>query len=736
MRRVINLNSNWTFIKQAASYEDAVGASGSIVSLPHTWNAEDGQDGGNDYYRGTCWYRYDFKSPELDSGERVFIEFMGAAMTAEVYLNGKSLKIHEGGYSTFRAELTEVLQEDNILIVSVDNSENNRVYPQLADFTFYGGIYRDVNMVIVPQTHFSLDRSGGPALQVTPVVEGDRAVVTIDVWVTGEDTDIALAVGEIERSVRSDNGHAQAKMVIENVRLWDGINDPYLYTATATIEDDSVCTRFGCRSFSVDPQQGFILNGRRYPLRGVSRHQDHAGVGNALTHDMHEKDITLIREIGANSIRLAHYQHAQEFYDLCDEQGLIVWAEIPYITSHMSSARNNALSQMQELVIQNYNHPSIVCWGLSNEITAASKVDEDLLNSHRELNDLCHRLDSTRPTTIANVFMLETDNEMLEIADINSYNLYFGWYLGTLEQNDEFFDEFHAKYPDRCIGFSEYGADANPRFQSPDPERGDYTESYQAIYHEHMLQMIEKRPWLWSTYVWNMFDFAADGRDEGGKNGLNQKGLVTIDRKVRKDAFYLYKAYWSNEPFVHICGRRYVNRAEELTEIKVYSNQDKIDLYLDGKLLASQKGSRVFRFEVPINSEHLIGVKSGGLTDEITVVKCEEKDHSYMFDQRGDIVNWFDRDAIDPNFYSIEDTLADLRNHPQAAMMIDQMMAGASASRGDVAESVKDNPNLQKMLGRMKLSALLKQAGDSISIEQLQGLNDMLQRIKKITEEN
>jgi beta-galactosidase len=736
MRQEVNLRDGWVFIKQAGSYDEAIHAAGEKISLPHTWNAIDGQDGGNDYHRGTCWYRYEFPNPDLKKDERVFIEFMGAAMTAEVFLNGKSLTVHEGGYSTFRVELTEHILPDNTLVVAVDNSANNRVYPQLADFTFYGGLYRDVNLIIVPQTHFSLNRSGGPALQITPVIEGDDAMVTIDLWLTGGDSEVTISIDNYKQTVKTENGHAQTMIIISNVRRWDGIDDPFLYTATARTSDDSVSARFGCRSFSVDSQSGFILNGRSYPLRGVSRHQDHAGVGNAVTQEMHETDMELIRDIGANSIRLAHYQHAQAFYDLCDEQGILVWAEIPYITSHMSNGRENAMSQMKELVIQNYNHPSIVCWGLSNEITAATQVNDELIASHRDLNELCHVLDSTRPTTMANVFMLETDSEMLEIADINSYNLYFGWYLGTLEQNDEFFDDYHNKYPERCMGFSEYGADANPQYQSSKPERGDYTESYQAIYHEHMLQMIEQRPWLWSTYVWNMFDFAADGRDEGGKNGLNQKGLVTIDRKLCKDAYYLYKAYWSQQPFVHICGRRYINRAEEVTEVKVYSNQTEVELFVDGKPFASLTGNKIFRFNVPISGKHTISAKSQQLSDEISLVKCEEPDKSYMFDQRGDIVNWFDRDTINPNFYSIEDTLADLRKHPQAAMLIDQLMSGASASRGDVAESVKDNPNLQRMMGRMKLSAMLKHAGDSVSVEQLQTLNDMLQKIEKIKVES
>ena len=267
----------------------------------------------------------------------------------------------------------------------------------------------------------------------------------------------------------------------------------------------------------------------------------------------HKKDMEIILELGATTLRLAHYQHAQEFYDLCDECGLILWAEIPYITMHMKNARANTLTQMEELVVQNYNHPSIITWGLSNEITAASAVNEDLLENHTQLNDLCHKLDPTRPTTMANVFMLETDSPILEIPDINSYNLYFGWYLGELEQTDDFFDEYHEKYPDRVIGFSEYGADANPQYQSAAPEKGDYTESYQALYHEHMLQMIEARPYLWATHVWNLFDFAADGRDEGGKHGENQKASLPWTENSKKTPSIFTKRHGIKQIHLYTC---------------------------------------------------------------------------------------------------------------------------------------------------------------------------------------
>ena len=733
MRNIIQLKNNWKFIKSAADVMEAAIAEGESISLPHTWNAIDGQDGGNDYHRGTCWYVKEFTKPDINPTDRVYIEFLGAAMTADVFMNGEKVCHHEGGYSTFRVDITEKLLKNNTLVVSLDNDDNTTVYPQKADFTFYGGLYRNVNMIIVPESHFALDYCGTPGIKVTPVVdlEAKKATVTVETWVSGSASSVDFTVnGETMTSPVEDH-RAVAVFTIENVHLWDGVNDPYLYTAEAALESgDKVSTRFGCREFHIDPREGFFLNGRSYLLRGVSRHQDFKGVGNALTLEHHKKDMEIIREIGATTLRLAHYQHAQEFYDLCDENGLIVWAEIPYITMHMKDGRANTLSQMEELVVQNYNHPSIICWGLSNEITAASAVNEDLLENHRLLNDLCHRLDSTRPTTMANVFMLETDSPILEIPDINSYNLYFGWYLGDLEQNDEFFDEYHEKYPDRAIGFSEYGADANPQYQSSAPEKGDYTESYQAVYHEHILKMIEDRPWLWATHVWNLFDFAADGRDEGGKHGENQKGLVTIDRKVKKDAFYLYKAAWNRkEPFVHLCGSRYVDRAEEVTEVKVYSNQPEVTLIVDGREFETKTGKTVFSFSVPIHGEHRVTARSGECTDAITIRKVAEPNDDYVFVKRSPVTNWFDADDVDETCYSVADTLAEIRSNPQAGAIIDSMMAKGASERGDVADAVKDNPALQRMMGRMTLISLLKQSGaDEESIKQL---NRILQGIKK-----
>lgn len=743
MRKVTELSDNWIFVKSANNVLEAAAAEGIPVSLPHTWNAKDGQDGGNDYYRGTCWYRLPLERPELKDGEKAYLEFDGAAMTADVYLNGERLAHHEGGYSRFRVEITEKLTgTGNELVVSVDNSDNGRVYPQKADFTFYGGLYRMVRLIIVPESHFVMDYYGGNGIKVTPEVtlaqedgKAASAAVTVEIWADGSAERVTVIVaGETKQAAVTD-GYAKVEFNLEPVHLWDGVDDPYLYTAKAELESgDVVETRFGCRNFHIDPQEGFFLNGRSYPLRGVSRHQDRKDAGNALTLAMHREDMGIIKEIGANTLRLAHYQHAQEFYDLCDENGIIVWAEIPYITMHMHNGRENTVSQMRELIIQNYNHPSIVCWGLSNEITAASAVNEELLENHRELNDLCHELDQTRKTVMANVFMLETDSPMLEIPDINSYNLYFGWYLGEMKQTDEFFDEYHNTYPNRCIGFSEYGADANPAYHSAKPDRGDYTEEYQCLYHEHMLHMIEECPWLWATHVWNLFDFAADGRDEGGKHGENQKGLVTIDRQLKKDAFYLYKAYWGKEAFVHLCGSRYVDRVEEMTKVKVYSNQPAVALYVDGALVEEQNGSRVFEFEVALSGVHKIIAKAGGCEDEMTIRKVAEANKDYLFVKEGDIVNWFDKEDFHEDCYSVGDTLGEIAKSPEANAIVQKLTEKATASRGDVAESVKDNPALQRMMQRMTLQSMLKQAGDAITPEEIKVLNDALQKIKKVAD--
>ena len=772
MRESQSLNQNWKFAK-TAEIPAELPEGWESVSLPHTYNAADGQDGGNDYYRGPAVYVRTLRTPEDSKNKEFYLECLGAAMTAEVFLNGTRLSRHEGGFSTFRVRLTEALRPtgcDNLLAIRVDNSENDRVYPQKADFTFYGGLYRDVNLITVPQAHFALIPDGTPGIHVISEVDlaHRTAAVQVDVQTEGvadgetvelrifgaDDEDSQHAGGAACQTVRAavrDN-HARGSFHLDPVRLWEGLADPYLYTAEAVLISegeagdeesvlDAVGTRFGVRSFRVDPEKGFFLNGRPYPLRGVSRHQDRLGVGNAITPAMMEEDMAVIRDIGANSLRLAHYQQAQAFYDLCDENGILVWAEIPFITKFMEKGIQNTLDQMRELIAQSSNHPSIYCWGLSNEITASSPVTEELMENHRMLQKLCHEMDPTRPTVMAHAFMLEKDSPLIGIADLGCYNLYFGWYLGELDQNDSFLDEYHSLYPERAIGLAEYGADANIQFHAEHPTQGDYSEEFQCLYHEHIVRMIQDRPYLWATYAWNLFDFAADGRDEGGKKGQNQKGLVEFDHKTRKDAFYLYKAVWSREPFVHLCGKRFVNRAGEATRVRVYTNQERVTLY-DGTRIVARKERQdaaqpgVFLFDVPLHGEMYLSVvaDSGGQTvrDEMTLRQVPEPDPSYQFGGAGAVVNWFDKITIDPACYSIRDTLGELEQNPGTKTIVDRMMQRAVASRGDVAKSTAGNRALQQMMAGMTLESLLKKAGSNvISPEMMQTINEALQKVKK-----
>ena len=729
MRTQYTFNTDWQFTKP--------GTEPVPVTLPHTWNAADGTDGGNDYFRGTCTYTKEFAAPEHTDDEEVWLEFEGAAMTAVVTLNGQELAHHAGGYSMFRVNLTPALAAQNTLTVAVDNSANRTVYPKKADFTFYGGLYRNVHMIIVPQSHFALNNHGAPALRVTPEVADDLQHATVRVEAFCENvpdgTQITFAIPDvIEMKMPVHDGKATARVVLNPVHLWDGVADPYLYSVAAALPSgDAVAVNFGCRKIDFKPDTGFWLNGKNIRLVGAARHQDRASLGNALTTAEHEEDMQILRDMGANTVRLAHYQHAQYFYDLCDKYGLVAWAEIPYITEHMPEANANALAQMEELVTQNYNHPSIICWGLSNEITVTGGVNDDMIANHHALNDLCHKLDATRPTTMAHAFMLDSNDPFVQMSDICSYNLYYGWYLGELQQNDEFFDSFHKNHPDRVIGLSEFGADANPAYQSARPERGDWSESYQAVYHEHMLKMWSERPYIWAMHVWNGFDFGADGRGEGGKPGQNQKGLVTFDRKTKKDAYFIYKAYLSSDPFVHLCGRRYAHRAESETEIKVYSNQPRVTLYVDGKKFAAQDGDKIFKFTVPLSGTHEIKAEASNCTDSMTITKVGKPDPAYRAE--GQVENWFDKpeELVKEGYYSIMDSMADLQKNPQAAVLLARIMERATASYGDVAKNVQMPEAVQRQMAKMPLQALLKQAGKAVPPAMIQQLNAALNKIKK-----
>lgn len=638
MREITKIMKGWEF----------TGPDGTTttVDLPHTWNARDGQDGGNDYWRGTCIYRTHFAAPQFNTAShQVWIQFDGVNASAHVVLNGSPVCNHDGGYSTFRANITELLRDENELTVEVDNSKNDRVYPQKADFTFYGGIYRDVSLMVVSKNHFTLDYFGGPGIRITSTVQGADASVQVTTWHDGEG-EVSIELLDAAGNTVATGKGSDITLTIFNAHLWNGVKDPYLYSCKArlvvngTVEDE-ITTRFGVRSFKVDPKKGFFLNGKSYPLHGVSRHQDRKGLGNAITREMHDEDMALIKEIGANTIRLAHYQHDQYFYDLCDEVGMVVWAEIPYISEHMPNGRENTISQMKELIIQNYNHPCIVCWGVSNEITISTKDKKDMLDNHRQLNDLCHEMDKTRLTTLACYAMCGPFNRSAHITDMVSWNLYLGWYVPGFILNDLWMGFFHLCFPNRPFGYSEYGAEGMPNLHSTHPHRGDHTEEYQAKYHEYMLRCFKRHPWMWATHVWNMFDFAADARDQGGEPGMNHKGLVTFDRKTKKDSFYLYKAWWSDEAFVHICSKRFVERTGSTATVKVYSNQSTVALYVNGNKVGEQTGEHVFTFKVPLNGELHIQAVAGDRTDESVIRHVDAPNPEYKLHKtKSKSANW------------------------------------------------------------------------------------------------
>ncbi len=741
MRNVINFNSSWKFSKRELSFKDV--PTGDVVDLPHTWNGEDGQDGGGDYYRGKCYYAKEFDKSILPEEDLYFLEIKGANSKCEVMLNGKTIAEHDGGYSTFRTELRN-LEEHNLLIISVDNSPSETSYPQFADFTFYGGLYRDVNIVCVPFSHFELEYWGGPGMRVTPKISGNCADVEIEAYLKNEKRGQMLEFkifddrGTCVSSKILEVNDRKAHLKIEDVKLWCGIESPTLYRAEIHLLSggeviDKISSNFGCREFKVDSERGFILNGKEYPLRGVSRHQDRPKIGNALKAHHHEEDVKLILEMGANCVRLAHYQHDEYFYELCDKAGLVVWAEIPYISRHNPKAKENTVSQMHELVIQNYNHPSICFWGISNEITMGGEDDESLISNHILLNGLCHSLDETRPTTVAAISMCKPEAEYLRIPDLVAYNHYFGWYGGDVSMNGVWFDSFHEKYPEIPIGISEYGCEAL-NWHTSEPKQGDYTEEYQAYYHEELIKQIEARPYLWATFVWNMFDFAADARNEGGEGGMNHKGLVSFDRKYKKDSFYAYRAWLSKEPFVHIGGKRYAEREEETTEITVYSNLPEVELFANGKSLGKKTGKYFFKFRVQNKGETKLLAKAGNEVDESLIVKVDKFQEKYRLCDIHAVLNWFDI-KIPVGKLSLNDKISDVMDTAEGRALFAELFAKTQKGTSGTAAMPMPNPDdMMELIGGFTVIRFLgmsEMLGLKLNKSELLSINEKLNKIDK-----
>lgn len=732
MRWTQKINQGWQFAKQK-DFTDAVN-----VTLPHSWNAIDGQDGGNDYYRGQCWYRRNLHFDQLLAGHEYWLQFDAVAQRAQVFLNGHNVGHHDGGYSAFRINITQYLTTgDNQLIVAADNLPNDHIYPQKADFTFYGGITRDVSLIETSSpSHFALGHFGDSGIKITPQMDDDNSkTAKINVKVitenTPDQTPVTVQIGSQAITELVFNNQASLSLDLHNIHRWDGINDPYLYLAQITLgtDTDYQAIHFGCRSYHFDPDQGFMLNGHPYRLVGAAKHEDFAHVGSAVTREMEREDCQTLLEMGGNAFRLAHYQHSDYEYSLADQLGILVWAEIPMITKYMPSGDINAQQQLTELICQNWNHASIFCWTLSNEITVATGVTAQLLNCHQHLNDLAHQLDDSRLTCIANAFMLETDSPLLEIPDIRTYNLYYGWYMPGLEENEHFLDQFHQDHPQMMIGLSEYGADNNPQIHSDHPVQGDYSEEYASLLHEHILKIWSSRPWLSVLFPWTLFDFAADGREEGGKPGQNQKGLVTNDRRIRKDSFYIYKAYLAKQPFVHICGHQYTKRPQE-TQLKVYSNQSHVQVYLNGQLFTEADGQYVFSFPLKLSGKTVVEVRAKNAVDQV-VLQIASPDELKQKPKTGKAVtNWFD-DPINPKYYSLDDSINDLLANPKTKRIYEKILAKATSAFGDVAKESKMPPAMAKKMNSIPLTKQLRMVSRAFKPGEIEQYNRELQQIPK-----
>jgi beta-galactosidase len=627
LRTWLSLNSGWRFHKgdvsgaQAPAFNDGAW---TAISVPHTWNAQDGADGGDDYYRGIGWYRRRITVPADLAGKMLFLQFAGANQVADVWIDGTHLGQHQGGYSRFRFGATANLTPgtESVIAVKVTNANNPDIAPLSADYTFQGGIYRNVSLYAVDKLAVRMLDYAGPGIYLRQR-SVTAATATVDVRatvfnnnttsrslvvraiVTDADGTIVADLSSAPQTIGANSGlDVVQTLTIANPRRWNGLADPYKYSATVEIQDatagkvtDVVTEPLGLRSFSLDPATGFSLNGKHLGLHGVNLHQDRAGTGWAESDADHTQDFALITELGATAVRMAHYQHDQKDYNLADATGVVVWAEIPLVngTTNSTAFTASTQNQLRELIRQNYNHPSIVMWSIGNEQRSDDTATNTLLAS---LAALVKSEDPDRISTYAN--NLGNDAGVAGHADTTAYNKYFGWYGGSYNDLGGWADSLHQAEPNRTFALSEYGAGANTAQHALNPSAPSsggsfHPEEYQSLLHEASWKQLATRPFVWGSFVWNMFDFASDSRNEGSQPGINDKGLVTRDRATRKDAFYWYKANWSTAPTLYITSRRWTTRTDATTEVKVYSNAAEVTAVLNGASLGSRTGSdRIF----------------------------------------------------------------------------------------------------------------------------------------------
>ena len=609
-RQDILLNNDWNF---RFSHQVQKGTE-VRVDLPHTWNAQDALSGKIDYKRGIGNYEKNlFIRPEW-KGKRLFIRFEGVNNIADVFINRRHIGEHRGGYGAFIFEITGKVEygKENSILVRVNNGEQLDIMPLVGDFNFYGGIYRDVHLLITDETCISPLDYASPGVRliqdsVSHRYAKVRAIVDLSNGSSGnQEVELNVRLLDGQRVVKegtknvnlSGNEVMQQELTfeIDQPHLWNGRQDPFLYQAEVTLFRngqmvDRVTQPLGLRFYRIDPDKGFFLNGKHLPLQGVCRHQDRSEVGNALRPQHHEEDVALMLEMGVNAVRLAHYPQATYFYDLMDKNGIIVWAEIPFVGPggyndkgfvDLPAFRANGKEQLKELIRQHYNHPSICVWGLFDELT---ELGDNPVEYIKKLNVLAHQEDTTRPTTSASNQM----GDLNFITDAIAWNRYDGWYGGTPADLGKWLDRMHKDHPKICIAISEYGAGASIYHQQDSlvktvPTSWWHPENWQTYYHIENWKTISSRPYVWGSFVWNMFDFGAAHRTEGDRPGINDKGLVTFDRKVRKDAFYFYKANWNREePMLYLTGKRNTVRTQRLQTITAFTNQAGAELFVNGK---------------------------------------------------------------------------------------------------------------------------------------------------------
>ena len=726
-----NLNIGWKFYLEGDA-GTAIMSHLQTVSLPHTWNDRDGTNA--NYRRGTGVYTRTLTVYKC-IGASYYLEFGAAFSVAEVYVNKALAGRHEGGFSLFRFDVTKLLKSgENEIVVRVDSRDKEGIYPHTADFTFFGGLYRDVYLITASRTRFDLDYFGSDGVKITPALKDDgTAEVDVTAYVTNPRSDLKVDValtflGEkvAEADVPCENARVQFKL--ENPRLWQGKKAPLMYEARLAITDgirkwDERIIKFGIRRAAAD-ENGFTLNGERGPLRGVAMHQDRAGDGWAVHNEKRRQDFELIKEIGANTLRLAHYQHGRAVYDLADEEGLCVWTEIPFISGY-DGGDENALVQLKELIIQNYHHPSIVCWGIGNEVTMEKGDPLPLLE---KLDKEAHALDSTRFTVQACFSPEDPESVVSKAADVVSYNHYFGWYAGETEDNAVWLDDFREHFPRRALGLSEYGCEGIVGRHALFPRRGDYSLEYQAEYHEKMAKIISERSWLWATHIWNMFDFASAARDEGGVKGMNNKGLVSYDRKVKKDPFYLYKAYWSDIPIVHIAGGEKQARAGEKCVVKVYSNLPEVTLYVGKNAFETKKGDKVFTFEVPLKRVVKVAAVAEGCRAEAKIFRVRKKAEK----GKGEEDLKYAKYTAPEGRFSIHDKLGEVRAKPQGEKLVQTVLEEAARYMEERGRNLpKISPAMMRMASGMKIKRIISMLGDSVPDDMIARLNDELNKIEK-----